>query len=173
MGVKSMGVRMNKLEKEICQALERIARDDRKKEIRRRAWTKRVKQELFDLGRKHDFGLYANIRGAEWMQWMFDLAWAKGRDRGETTFTGLALVMESEWNWDWDSLEIDFSKLVVARADRRLFIFEQRNAEKVDEIIGRCQRVVRHFKGTMSGDRYLFAGYALKEERFTYRLWAV
>jgi len=166
-----MGARMNKLEKEICQALERIARDDRKREIKRRAWTRRVKQELFDLGRKHGFGLYTDIRGAEWMQWMFDLAWAKGRDRGETTFLRLALVMECEWNWDLESLEIDFSKLVVARAERRLFVFEQRNAKKVDEVIERCQRVVRRFKGTLPGDRYLFAGYAFKEEGFIYRLW--
>ena len=102
---------------------------------------------------------------------MFDLAWAKGRDRGETTFTGLALVMECEWNWDWESIEIDFSKLVVTRADRRLFVFEQRNAENVDEVIERCQGVVRRFKGTIPGDRYLFAGYAWKEKGFIYRLW--
>jgi hypothetical protein len=50
------------------------------------------------------------------------------------------MILESEWNLKVDEVEADFSKLLLGRADRRVMVFQQRDATRVKEGAGWSRR---------------------------------
>lgn len=91
-------------------------------------------------------------------EWMWDaVAWEEQPEPGMTGWIrSLKLVAESELG-SGDNAEEDFQRLIVARADYRLLVFDRRIRQNAEETIDRCMRAVRNFWGTQKGDRYLFA----------------
>jgi len=66
---------------------------------------------------------YHGKRGGngEWL-WDFVLSSEKTGEKGWKKFSGLELVCESEWDADFDDLLMDFQKLMVVKANIKLFI---------------------------------------------------
>ena len=68
----------------------------------------------------------------------------------------MPLVAECEWGPD-GPCDNDFQKLLQARADHRLWLFQVPSTEAADEMFVGCRSNVKRFRATLMGDRYLFA----------------
>ena len=67
--------------------------------------------------------------------------------------------MECEWDQSEDAIRWDFDKLVVAKADHKLVVFNQRTLESVKWMMEKLLERIRHFDDKLPGERYLMAGY--------------
>jgi len=56
----------------------------------------------------------------------------------------------------------DFRKLLLARADLRLMVFDGQTPANCQDLIELMRREIQDFKKTISGDRYLFAYWPTK-----------
>ena len=135
------------IEREICNRLDETARELYPKEVNDSVWTVQFKQSLFDLARENDLQPWGTGAGEDCPEWLWDVCWAKlGRNRAGKydwkDFRGVYLACEIEWRHDDANLLNDFLKLVVARADYRLFVFgcskEQDAEEKFEMLIRHC-----------------------------------
>ena len=84
-------------------------------------------------------------------QWLFDLTWYEGSDRGALA---VPLVLESEWLHDYERLREDFEKLLVAKAKTKVFVFEAPTSE-IDEFLSRLTQAISIFRGGSQGEAYL------------------
>jgi len=125
-----------------------------------RAWTREIRARLGLLGQQRGYQVYADgCLGAE-PQWLYlvvwAVVWAEGRGGH---LRQMQLAAEYEWNLNLQEIAEDFDKLLQARARHRLMIFEQRNAADVAMVLRALKARVRAFRGTLPGDRFLFAAY--------------
>lgn len=155
------------VEREIYEAVRRCVRDlYAKNEERNTVWTTELKRVLYDLGESRQlqaWGTRCKHGGA----WLWDVCWIKvGRDW--TDFRGAFLACEIEWGNSREALLEDFLKLVAAKADYRLFIFEARlkSAEKrFEEIMNACPG--------SQGARYLAIAVGPDWDALPYRAWTL
>ena len=82
---------------------------------------------------------------------VFDLGWFKMRG---DIIIDLPLALESEW--DPAGAMDDFQKLLVSRARHRIMILWVRKRTSADRLVSSLIRQVARYRGTQSGDRYLF-----------------
>ena len=80
----------------------------------------------------------------------------------------MPLALESEWG-DQEAVDRDFQKLVLARADHRVMIFEAPGAD-IDRHFERFAEQIRTCRYTQSGDRYLFLAYDWDAGRFNFQV---
>jgi len=99
--------------------------------------------------------------------WLYDLYWYEITDGESGYLIRIPLVVEWEWSPD-PELDGDFQKLVQARAEHRVWIFQISTPDLILPYFERCKEQIQTFRGTIPGDRYLFAGIdnALKEFHF-------
>lgn len=69
------------------------------------------------------------------------------------------LVLESEWSVQLKDIMEDFVKLLLARAEHRVMIFQQQTAQQVHQVVEKLEAQVSAFRGTQPGDRYLLLGF--------------
>ena len=69
------------------------------------------------------------------------------------------MLVECEWSLTQDEIFDDFEKLLVARADVRLMIFQARTAQDVHALFARLRAETQGFTQHQSGDYYMLAGY--------------
>jgi len=149
------------IERAICSTLERIAKTWNAG--KRFDWTREVSTRLCQLAQKVDPTFRACARGkppgAEYGEWLYDICWYV-EDR--VCLTHLPLVAECEWapEGPWDS---DFQKLLQARADHRLWVFQVPTADAAEKMFEGCRKVIKHFRASELGDRYLFAAWVWAE----------
>jgi hypothetical protein len=98
-------------------------------------------------------------------EFLYDLVWLTYGDDG-FRMTGVPLVLECEWGRLPD-VDYDFEKLLLARADHRVMIFQGTDPE---QHFNRMIERVRHCGLTRSGDRYLLLCFDWAVRRFTPRL---
>jgi hypothetical protein len=68
----------------------------------------------------------------------------------------MPLALESEWGEGYCAILEDFQKLLVSRADHRIFICKQPTHEDwIDCVVLLIEQIHRH-RGTQKRDRYLF-----------------
>lgn len=162
-------------------------------------WTNQVMTALFDWGIRNlkkgfviclstkyhstDMQDRARVRGGRVQgEWLFDFTCLEYDDKGY--LTGVPLVAECEWNDSKDYIDDDFQKLLLARADVRLMIFngnryrceEDRSSNR--EIPIKMNELLCHIKTcehTRAGDTYLLAarlhesdGHGSENHRFHY-----
>ena len=99
-------------------------------------------------------------------EWLYDVTCLK---YGDDCLKRTILVAECEWGEDQE-IDKDFKKLLLARADVRLMIFEC-GAGQVNGIIERFYRYINEFDQTQPDDTYLFAAFINNEvggDRFDY-----
>lgn len=66
------------------------------------------------------------------------------------------LVVECEWKLaPGDCVDDDFQKLIQARADLRLWISTSENTRAAAAHIANCEKQIRLFNGSQSGDSYI------------------
>ena len=164
--------------KEIQRCLRRIAKDFAGSGNREK-WTKLIKVRLTELGRDHKFAVCASGVNdkAHWGEFVYDLCWLKyvsyydTRDPYEPTdyLLRVPLVMESEWGNERE-ISDDFEKILMARADLRVMIFQHDKPADIDDITRHLTTYIRRFRPRRVADRYLFCGYINARNKFQFAL---
>lgn len=133
-------------------------------------WTLRIKQALVAAAEEEPVKLYrcaSDCADADWGEWQFDLCWLAraGEGRGADPLRRIVLAVESEWG-DWGDVEDDFEKLMAARADLRLMIFQEASEVRCEALARRLADLVRAFEQGHPSDRYLLAAYDNSADTF-------
>jgi len=104
---------------------------------------------------------------------LYDLAWA-ARTADGAPVARLPLVLDSGWHSNRDEqIGADFQDLLLARADLRVMVFQQRKAAGVQLVMDALERQARAAATTNLGDRYLLCGYDWEDtKRFAFRSFA-
>jgi len=99
-------------------------------------------------------------------RWLYDIIWCKEEsqfpDIKETTdkvLTLVPMVLECELNKWHPDVDGDFQKLLLARAEVRVWITSCKDAKRHIDL---CKNQISRFPGT-SGDHYVFAVYDQKD----------
>jgi hypothetical protein len=129
---------------------------------------------LFELGEERGFRVAASGCNAHDPEWLYDMVWLRLTNDNKL-LTQQAMVLESEWNYgkfyEAAEVNIDFQKLVQARADARVWLFAVPNAGILSEHIANCRKQVETFSGTVPGDCYLFFGLAWEDNSFKHEVY--
>src|SRR5690348_17184672 len=97
-------------------------------------WTMEAKSNICRLGA--DLGFQVAASGASpnrFGEWLYDICWldyALGKDGVPLHLKRVRLAAECEWGNPGD-VEDDFEKLLAARADIRVMVFESKNESAV------------------------------------------
>ena len=164
--------RLKKIEIEIKRVLESLAEGARKRWRDEKKWppnkeiTIQIKDSLRDLGKQKGYLICGHER--ENPEWLFDVVWLKYNKANE--LINSILVVESELNENDIEIDWDFQKLLLARAEHRVMIFQKKSMNDIHLKMDNFEEQIRKFNGTRSGDRYLFAGLDWNQGEFEFRL---
>ena len=135
------------------------------KEWSTREWTRRVKNALIQLGTEGGYTPCPNPQYG-WGEFLYDVTWLQ--TAGENfRVSDVLLVAEIEWGNRGDVWD-DFQKLLVARADVRVMIFEGYKG-----LLEKLRAHTIQFAKNGNGDRYLLAQYLAAERRFAVEAWCL
>jgi len=179
--IKDMNVLINKvsdgsltlLERQVVKVLIHEVATLRQKGVRNDgAWTKRIFEALAD-------NAYAELSA--------EACYPGGRARGHNggwladfvlycndlkgNFLRLLLVAESEWRQEIGALIYDFEKLLVLRADHRLFLFQAVSGRQIENDLTDLVECAAHHELLIPGDRCLFAAYDRSSGGLEFHLW--
>lgn len=118
-------------------------------------WTEQVKARLYRLGALHHFHVCASSRAVKTDEgeWLFDMTWIRNE---QGRMVSVPLVLECDWGGPRNErLENNFLKLLLARADHRVHIFEGPRAF-IAQQLDKFKQHILAFKETKPEDRYLF-----------------
>ncbi len=144
---------------EIKELLDRVVIDSENESWRDGDWTKEIKNRLCSFGKEKRYWTYASSDMADGGEWLYDVTWLTySGDRLLNT----ELVLESEW--DVNGIDFDFQKLLLAKAELKVLIFQQKSAyaaqKKYEDLI---LQINKYAKST-SDEHYLFSCW-LQDER--------
>jgi len=105
--------------------------------------------------------------GSDYGEWLYDLCWCV---EDEVCLTELPLVAEIEWSPE-GACDGDFQKLLQTRADHRLWVFEVKTPEEIEQMFQECATIVQHSAASQPGDRYSFAGVDWNPRIFRFHLY--
>ena len=169
-----MEVSLKPVERLIRKTLNKVVKSgDRGERWTRSEWTKHVKEAIFKIGRKKYVITTHGLGDRTEPQWLFDMAWSVECGPKSAYLQRLVLIAEFEWNRKAVDLDWDFQKLMVGRADYRLFVFDQKSKEDVSIFIDRFVKQISMYQGTQEGDRYLFAGSSTDSNNFMVKAFSV
>jgi len=130
-------------------------------------WTKEIKSRICKLGKEeYRYWVYASGTdgSADEGEWLYDVTWL---NYSGSRLLDTELVLESEWNMN--GIDSDFQKLLVAKADRKVMIFQQRNTQQAKEkFIDLIEQISRYSKTTI-GESYLFSCWLMDKNEFLHR----
>lgn len=135
-----------------------------------RTWTSELKLKIGLLGKNHGYYICASGWGLPDGQgeWLYDLVWLSIRGQ---SIVDVPLVLESEWAIDLKNIDEDFSKLLLARAQHRVMIFQQRTLSDVEKVFDFLSNQISVFSRSQPGDRYLLTGLNWTDNQtFSHRL---
>ncbi len=156
---------VDKTERAVCKALTRFHKNWWRYPKTDGAWTRAVKNTVGTIGHQLGYRVYAASSKFERNgEWVFDLGWFKMR--GEIIID-LPLALESEWSPD-DAMD-DFQKLLVSRARHRVMVLWSRKRTSADRLITSLIRQVATYRGSQSGDRYLFCCWVDRPDQLFFR----
>jgi hypothetical protein len=144
------------LEDRVKSALEAVADNLRGMNAGNKLWTLQIKSQLKEK-RPDDCQVFATGHSGEFL---YDLIWIR-REQGQRPILDLALVLECEWGIGQEIF--DFQKLLLARADLRVMVF-QGSRQHQSQVIAQMRDEISEFRKTQTGDRYLFACWDLEPE---------
>ena len=106
---------------------------------------------------------------------LYDILWWHGDD--QRYIIECPLVAESEWGGNNAFFKDDFPKLLLARSEHRIVIFEGYPPppepyikNNVAERINSCKEQIRNFSHTQKGVRYLFCAWQWGKQEFLFDL---
>ena len=128
----------------------------------RKGYTAYIKERLGNLGTKLGYQIGSHtFPGANSGEWLYDMIWLSnyGANCG---LERIYLVLESEFAPGGSverstSVDPDFSKLVQARADIRVWCALVPNDDLLKQHRSNCIGQIDRFIGTLRGDEYFFA----------------
>lgn len=116
--------------------------------------TKRIMSAFCNMGLAHGYEVCcrkADAPKSTYGEWLYDMGWySKEGD----FYIDAPLVLECEWNGD--DLDSDFIKVLLARASHHVYIFSQPDPTQAVDAIEKMIKQIKKFRGSVSGDRYLF-----------------
>lgn len=117
-------------------------------------WTKSIKEILRDIGKKKNYKVYSSgINNVDYGEYLYDLVWSEYTE----SIISIPLVTEIEWRKDFvDDIQPDFEKLLIAKAELRLIIFQAENDVKAKSFFEFLNQIVDNFKLKQPGERYLY-----------------
>jgi hypothetical protein len=151
-----MNLVLNSLEQGIIDALHQLHERSRywsEDKSKAAEYTREVKRAIGGVGDNLGFEVCSTAHNCEWL---YDLCWCEKDDNGQVL--NMPLAMECEWHTGFDHLLGDFQKLLVARADHRVFLCGQEPEDWAD-CVGQLIEQVCSYGGTRIGDRYLFGSW--------------
>jgi len=162
------------LVKELKDALDRVP-PKLPKEWRREPWTRAVKEELCRWGLEQGFYVYAHSVEERFRQtwpkdkrpryeWLFDVTCLAYTD--DDYLERVPLVAECEWGCE-EEIHDDFEKLLVARAEVRVMVFDGKEIPGADKF-AEFKAYIRRFAPTGPDDLYLLAAYREDSNQFEY-----
>ena len=152
----TLGAMLNEITRQAVLA------ENRGEEWSTREWTRQVISELIRLGIEREYAPCPNPQ-YRWGEWLYDVIWLRVDEDNIDRVLNVPLVAEVEWG-NQDEIWSDFQKLLVARADVRVMIFNDYPG-LLEELRAHVVRVAQ------SGDRYLLARYITAEKRFAVEGW--
>jgi len=137
-------------------------------------WTDAIHKRLAEMGHRYGYLVFATNKRcpeADGDEWLYDHHW---RVSGiENSLIRIPLVMEIEWGRGerdlFEHVTKDFRKLVQARADLRVIVFQ---GKEVDLVTNKLVAMASEFEGSQQGDRWLFVGYGWDTKVMNCRLWS-
>ena len=100
-----------------------------------------------------------NERDKSINEWLYDFTIYEGQT--PIDIDKILVALESEWNGDFKEIKYDFYKLVQSRSILRVMIFQ---ADDVNRTFDDLVKIVDTSAMSLSGDRYLFAGWRWREK---------
>jgi hypothetical protein len=150
------------LEGEIAGTIMEIPSRSRREQWKSdKQWTLEIMTALGKLGRAKGYDVCTSAwridDGHCWGEWLYDLTWLVMRDN---VLADVPLVLECEWLLNREAgIEPDFQKLLLARAARRVLIFQQPSRAAVEDVLSRLHGQIAKFGRTEPADRYLLFGF--------------
>ena len=123
-------------------------------------WTKELKTRIAKLPFARGLTAYSHEHPDG--EWLYDLTLLK---QTKGSLDRCVLAAESEWGRRSD-VSNDFQKLILARADYRLMIYEVFHEDDADRIARDLIAEVANFESRAEGDRYMFAAWVQDRFRF-------
>lgn len=149
---------MDEVEQRVCEIIMEIGQQGIREGWKSdRIWTEAIKKRIGILGKEKGF----YICSSGWStpdgqgEWLYDLVWLQNEGN---YMVRVPLVLECEWGIDIKNIEEDFCKLLVARAEHRIMIFQQKTQGDVNRILDRLDSAIKKFQHTTPRDRYLLIG---------------
>lgn len=142
------------LEKKIISAFKAVNTEALKDDLSDGGWTKLLKVKLCELGEDDGYIACTSGHGERFFgEWLYDLIWYA--DDAEGRIIELKLILESEWQAGFDHIWYDFEKLLVAKCEHKLMVFQcnQKNREK---FVGKMIEAIDAFYPSVPNERYLF-----------------
>lgn len=139
------------------------------------AWTIAIKNVLKKVAKKIDNDCLVatnKISDTDCGEWLFDFVIYK---ETEGSLYELILIAECEWHSNYTTeyyqdLKYDFEKLLVAKSEHKLFIFELESQEEAILIIDNLIGIIKKFKHTYPNERYLFATWIKTMQKFYFKI---
>ncbi len=130
-------------------------------------WTNQIKSILVAIGRSNQFMVACAGVASDHCEWKYDLMWWEETDEGgRCKLTNVPLVVESEWNLRLHAIQYDFEKLIVARAERRMMVFNVFRPDDARNYIDFLKSIVISYKLSQVNDRYIFAVWIQSTKEF-------
>ncbi len=131
-------------------------------------WTAEIMRRLSLLGKLQGYSAYASkCDEACSGEWLYDLCWlVVDREGVNKNVLRAPLILECEW--DRGGLMDDFPKLIMGRADLRVFIYQARNETECQVHNGKLIAAVEDSELTVTGDRYLLACWDMDQKKFAF-----
>lgn len=153
------------VEQDIVDVLDAVGADFGGRRVSNVKWTAKIKELL---------AAKAKMRGSTQCashcancEFLYDVTWLEGAPND--SIRRAELVLESEFG-HWDDVLYDFRKLLLARAEHRIMVFEMKDHAENEKIVARMAHEISQFEGTRSGDRYMFACWQYANVWFQYEL---
>jgi hypothetical protein len=165
------------VEKRIVDILKAILDDAKQQgwEWEMGKWTKRILEDLVNLASELAHAHKSDYRVAcsgceqayENSEWLYDLVWWQ---QDGDYMSRIILVLESEWTPDI-TVDNDFLKLMLARADHHVWVFQAKTENIIRQQIQVCKEHLGQSQTLPSGDRFLFAGVSWNPREFYFDLY--
>ena len=102
-------------------------------------------------------------------EWLFDFVCYTENQFGLDT---VLFVAESQWMNQWhkdrnfDDIKFDFEKLILARSEIRIMVFEANDQNEIQNYIARLNNIVTNCRLTQINDRYMYVAWNLATLNF-------
>ena len=155
------------LEKKLIRTFESLNTEALAADLADGEWTKLLKRKLGSLASEQGYiTSTSGVDGRFFGEWLFDLIWYA--DDSDGHLVELKLVLESEWR-TWDAIWYDFEKLLVAKCEHKVMVFQASDKHFATYIDGMTSAIDR-FYPSVPNERYLFAGWNKTTSEFEFYL---